>query len=108
PPTRWLLKKFVLPKPGQGPSQRVRENGFFDLILVGKLGEGNVMRARIKGVGDPGTESTSKLLVESAVCLAQDSEKIAVGGGFWTPASAMGELLLLRLTTNQALSFELV
>jgi short subunit dehydrogenase-like uncharacterized protein len=107
PPTRWLLKKFVLPKPGQGPSQRVRERGFFDLILVGKLDDGNVMRARIKGAGDPGTESTSKLLVESAVCLAQDSDRIAVGGGFWTPASAMGELLLSRLTTNAALSIEL-
>jgi short subunit dehydrogenase-like uncharacterized protein len=108
PPTRWLLKKFVLPKPGQGPSQRVRERGYFDLILVGKLGEGNVLRARIKGEGDPGTESTSKLLVESAVCLAQDSDRIAVGGGFWTPASAMGELLLSRLAANAALSFELV
>lgn len=108
PPTRWLLRKFVLPKPGQGPSQKVRERGFFDLILVGKLDDGNVMRAQIKGLGDPGTESTSKLLVESAVCLAQDSERISLGGGFWTPASAIGELLLSRLTTNAALSFELV
>jgi short subunit dehydrogenase-like uncharacterized protein len=108
PPTRWFLRKFVLPKPGQGPCQRVRENGYFDLILVGKLGEGNLMRALIKGAGDPGTESPSKLLVESAVCLAQDSNRIAVGGGFWTPASAMGKLLLSRLTTNAALSFELI
>jgi short subunit dehydrogenase-like uncharacterized protein len=107
PPTRWLLKKFVLPKPGQGPSQRVRERGFFDIVLVGKLGEGNVMRARVKGVGDPGVESTSKLLVESALCLAQDSDRIAVGGGIWTPASAMGELLLSRLTSDAGFSFEL-
>ena len=107
PPTRWLLRKLVLPKSGQGPSQRVRERGFFKRILIGKFDDGSVIQARIKGVGDPGTESTSRMLVESAVCLAQDSDRIAVGGGFWTPASAMGELLLSRLKTNAGLSFEL-
>ncbi len=106
-PVRWLLKRYVLPRPGQGPSQSVRENGYYDIILVGKLGDGNVMRARVRGGGDPGTESTSRLLVESALCLAQDSDRIGVGGGFWTPASAMGELLLSRLTGNAVLSFEL-
>ena len=107
PPTRWLLKRYVLPKSGKGPSQSVRENGYYDLVLVGKLGDGNVMRARVKGIGDPGVESTSRMLVESALCLAQDSDRIAVGGGFWTPASAMGDLLLTRLTSNAGLSFEL-
>ena len=107
PPIRGLLKRYVFPKSGQGPSQSVRDNGYFDLILVGKLGDSNIMRARVKGDGDPGTESTSRLLVESALCLAQDSDRIAVGGGFWTPASAMGELLLQRLTDHGVLSLEL-
>ncbi len=107
PPTRWLLRRFVLPKPGEGPSRSLRESGFFDLILTGKSGDGNVIRARIKGVGDPGVESTSRMLVESAACLAQDSDRIAVGGGFWTPSAAMGELLMSRLTSNADLSFEL-
>ena len=49
--------------------------------------------------------STSKMLGESAVCLALDP--VNVDGGFWTPASAMGELLLSRLTANAGLSFEL-
>jgi short subunit dehydrogenase-like uncharacterized protein len=102
-----LLRKLLLPKPGQGPSQRVREKGYFDLILVGKLADGDVMRARVKGVGDPGTGATSKMLVESVVCLSQDSDNIEVGGGFWTPASAMGKLLLSRLRANAGLSFEL-
>ena len=106
-PSRWLLQRSVLPKPGRGPGQSVRENGYYDLILVGKLSDGNIMRARVKGEGDPGVESTSRLLVESALCLAQDSDRIAVGGGFWTPASAMGELLLSRLADNAVLSFEL-
>ena len=106
PPTRWLLKKFVLPKSGQGPNQSVRENGYWKFVLLGKLGDKTSMRARVEGVGDPGIESTSRMLVESAICLAEDAEKICVGGGFWTPASAMGELLLPRLTMHAGLSFE--
>lgn len=69
-------------------------------------GHGNVMRARIKGLGDPAVESTSRMLVESALCLAPDSDRIAVSGGSWTPASTTGELLLPRLTANAGLSFE--
>ena len=107
PPTRWLLKKFVLPKSGEGPSQEKRETGVWRLVLVGRLSDGNVMLTRVRGVGDPGVESTSRMLVESALCLAQDSDKILVGGGSWTPASAMGALLLPRLTSNAGLRFEL-
>jgi short subunit dehydrogenase-like uncharacterized protein len=107
PSTRWLLKRYVLPKSGEGPGRELRESGFWELILIGKLGDGNVMRARIEGAGDPGVESTSRMLVESALCLAEDSDRIAVGGGFWTPASAMGEVLLPRLTSDAGLRFEL-
>jgi short subunit dehydrogenase-like uncharacterized protein len=107
PPTRWLLKNFVLPKSGEGPSQEKRESGFWHIILVGKLADGNVMQARVKGEGDPAVESTSRMVVEAALCLAEDADRIAVGGGSWTPASAMGELLLARLTSNAGLSFEL-
>jgi saccharopine dehydrogenase (NAD+, L-glutamate forming) len=48
------------------------------------------------------------MLVESALCLAEDSDRIAVGGGIWTPASAMGDLLLPRLTSHAGLSFDVV
>lgn len=106
-PIRELSKRYILPKSGEGPSQTLRENGYYDLVLVGKLGDGTVMQARVKGIGDPGVESTSRLLVESALCLTEESDRIAVGGGFWTPASAMGDLLLTRLTFHADLRFEL-
>ena len=35
PPTRWLLKNHVLPKPGQGPSEALREGGFANIYVVG-------------------------------------------------------------------------
>ena len=36
PPTRKILQKFFLPKPGEGPSEDARENGYFVIYLIGK------------------------------------------------------------------------
>ena len=107
PPTRRLLERYVLPESGEGPSREIRESGIWELILIGEMDDDTTMRARVTGQGDPATESTSRMLVESALCLAQDEELIPVGGGSWTPASAVGDLLMLRLTANAGLSFEL-
>jgi short subunit dehydrogenase-like uncharacterized protein len=102
---RGLVRK-MLPAPGQGPSRQQRENGFFDLRLFGKLKSGETLQARVTGDRDPGYGSTSKMLSESAACLAMDDPDI--GGGFWTPAAAMGEILMDRLTANAGLRFELM
>jgi short subunit dehydrogenase-like uncharacterized protein len=106
PPTRWLLEKYVLPGSGEGPDQETRESGQWKVVLIGKTDDGRTLRTQVGGEGDPATDSTSRMLVESALCLAQDAEKIPVGGGSWTPASAMGDLLLDRLTTHAGMSFE--
>ncbi len=84
-----------LPQPGEGPSRAKREAGYFDLRLRGVGPNGHVIHGRVNGDRDPGYGSTSKMLAESAVCLARDS--LGLGGGIWTPASAMGEALLMRL-----------
>ena len=46
------------------------------------------------------------MITESALALAQDD--LDVGGGFWTPASAMGEALLIRLPEGAGVTFEVV
>jgi len=102
--TRRHIVSRYLPKPGEGPDKSERENGFFNLILVGTTPHGKRVTVRVKGDRDPGYGS--KMLGESAVCLARDH--LDVSGGFWTPAAAMGDLLLKRLQTNAGLSFELV
>ena len=43
------------------------------------------------------------MLAESALALAQD--ELLVEGGFWTPASAMGDALLKRLPLNAGVNF---
>lgn len=103
--TRKLLQKFVLPEPGEGPNAELQKKGFFNLMQIGELPDRQVLRSRITGDQDPGYGSTSKMLSECAVCLAKDD--IEVGGGVWTPASAMAKPLLKRLQENAGLSFEI-
>ena len=107
PATRSVLKRYVLPGTGEGPDQETRESGEWKVVLIGKMDDGATVRALVGGEGDPATDSTSRMLVESALCLAEDAEKIAVGGGSWTPAAAMGDLLSTRLTSYAGMSFEL-
>ena len=105
-PTRKALQAAVLPKPGEGPSPELQQSGFFNLMQIGHLPDGTVLRTRITGDRDPGYGSTSKMLAESAVCLAKDD--LETGGGVLTPASAMAAPLLQRLQDNAGLSFEMV
>lgn len=84
-----------LPQPGAGPSKAEREAGYYDLRLHASSQDGRVLQGRVRGDRDPGYGSTSKMLAESALCLARDP--LETGGGLWTPASAMGEALLARM-----------
>lgn len=106
-PTRKLAAR-LLPSPGEGPSRRQRERGFYEIFLHGvhPQDRSKDMRLKVTGDMDPGYGSTAKMLGEASVSLALD--KPAVGGGFWTPASAMGATLQQRLAANAGLSFEFV
>ncbi|HKJ23942.1 MAG TPA: saccharopine dehydrogenase, partial [Myxococcota bacterium] len=103
-PIRRALSR-LLPQPGEGPSKAQREAGYFDIELHAEHpgDHGKSLRARVTGDRDPGYGSTAKMLSESAVCLALDPAR--TGGGFWTPASAMGDALLDRLVANAGLTF---
>jgi short subunit dehydrogenase-like uncharacterized protein len=96
-----------LPQPGDGPSKQAREAGYFDILLRGEHPQdtAKTLRGRVRGDRDPGYGSTSKMLAESAVCLAKD--ELSTPGGLWTPASCMGEPLLTRLQERAGVSFEL-
>lgn len=102
-PTRWMLKRFVLPNPGQGPSEKTIENGYFVIVVSGRRGGQEVGRVIVNGKRDPGYGATACMLAESAICLAKDT--LASSGGIHTPASAMGETLLERLN-RQDVTFE--
>ena len=104
-PTRALLRRFALPKPGQGPGPRQRAAGRYDLLFIGEAADGRTLRASVKGDRDPGYGSTSKLISESALCLLHDIDRHTTGGGVWTPGAAMGMALARRLQERAGLRF---
>ena len=107
-PSRELLSKHVLPKAGTGPSKDEQENGYFDIRHFGQTAKNDTITVKVTGDKDPGYGSTSRMLAQAALCLAQDISKEDVGGGFWTPASAMGDKLIARLEEHSGLSFEVI
>ncbi|MFI7547824.1 saccharopine dehydrogenase family protein [Actinoplanes sp. NPDC049599] len=97
PPTRWLLDRF-LPKPGEGPDQRSREQGHFTVDLFTTTSTGARYTARVRAKGDPGYAATAVMLGESALALALDRERLPdVPGGVLTPATGIGDALVERL-----------
>ena len=107
-PIRNLMNKFVLPKPGEGPSLQDQLNGFFDIELMGKNAKGEKLTVKVTGDRDPGYGCTAKMLAQAGLCLAFDLAKEDKAGGFWTPSTAMGDLLIERLNNHAGMSFTLV
>lgn len=93
--TRELLLK--LRDPGEGPSASKRSNSWFKVKFIGEA-QGLHVWTQVSG-GDPGYGETSKMLAESALCLALDQDKLPQNYGVITPATAMGEALIDRLQT---------
>ncbi len=106
PPTRMILEKYVVPKPGEGPSPEDQKKGFYDLRFLGKTPSGKELKVKVTGDRDPGYGSTAKMLSQTGICLAQDLAKADKPGGFWTPATALGDLLIPRLIANAGLTFD--
>ncbi|TCJ30643.1 saccharopine dehydrogenase family protein [Nocardioides jejuensis] len=78
---------------GEGPSQERRDKTQFTVDFVGR-GGGKSVQTQVSG-GDPGYTETAKMLAESAMCLAFDTNPPTAGQV--TTATAMGENLLRRL-----------
>ena len=78
--TRNHVVKRLLPDPGEGPDEKAREAGYFNLLLHGSTATNDALRVRVTGDRDPGYGSTSRMIGESALCLAQDA--LSVEGGF--------------------------
>ncbi|MEO5866629.1 MAG: saccharopine dehydrogenase NADP-binding domain-containing protein [Sphingomonas sp.] len=91
------------PKPGEGPSKEERESGYYDLLFVGESADGRRIDCVVTGDRDPGYGSTSKMIAETALCLAEDAGDRR--GGIWTPGALLGQALVKRLEAKAGLSF---
>ncbi|MEP6630786.1 MAG: saccharopine dehydrogenase NADP-binding domain-containing protein [Lapillicoccus sp.] len=94
--TRPLVDR-VLPAPGEGPDEAARERGHFRVELRATTGTGRRLLAVVAAYGDPGYAATAVMLGQSALCLAEDGDRLSSPGGVLTPAVAMGDALVERL-----------
>ena len=93
PPTRHMLLK--LRPSGAGPTPEERARSSFRVTFLGRA-NGQRVVGEASG-GDPGYGETSKMVAESALCLALDGGQLPGRFGVVTPAVAMGDRLLKRL-----------
>ena len=104
-----LLKRIFnvfTPKPGQGPNENERENGYYSMRFYIRYNDKSRALVRVTGDRDPGYGSTSKMLAESAICLSKDSLKDTYG--VITPSIAMGDQILDRLQAKAGLTFKFI
>lgn len=102
------LSKWFLPAPGQGPSETAMTSASwsFEFTAIAEEDESENKAAAapivIKGrCGDKNRDggywSTSRLILETGLCLAREEEGTRSGGGVMTPAAAAGLALIERL-----------
>ncbi|MBA4022736.1 MAG: enoyl-ACP reductase [Gordonia sp.] len=95
-PVRSVLDR-ILPKPGEGPTEKVRESGHFTTETYTTTTTGKRYRSRMVAKGDPGYKATAVMLAESALSLALHRHDLPPRTGVLTTAAAIGDVLIERL-----------
>jgi short subunit dehydrogenase-like uncharacterized protein len=96
-PITCYLLKLVLPRAGEGPSREAMKKGYLAISAEGLGSKGTKVQSLIYFSRDAGYLDTARMVAESGLTLALDSNKLSPGGGFFTPATGMGNVLLDRL-----------
>ncbi len=107
-PTRHFLSRFLIPKPGTGSNLKSLEKCSFDVRFVGQTEQGEKIKIRIAGPGDPACYATSRMLAEAGLCMALNIDKPQKPGGFWTPSSIFSDQLVERLERHADFKFEVI
>jgi short subunit dehydrogenase-like uncharacterized protein len=95
-PVRSVLDR-ILPKPGEGPTEKVRESGHFTTETYTTTTTGKRYRSRMVAKGDPGYKATAVMLAESALSLALHRDDLPPRTGVLTTAAAISDVLIERL-----------
>jgi len=103
--------KSLLPKPGEGPSEKTMNEGSVECEFIGTAKTGALVRLVLKAQGDAGNRFTVKCLCESAFVLALSDRDLSAAkpslGGLLTPVTGLGDELTTRLRAA-GISLEIV
>ena len=114
PITLFLVKRFVLPTLNQASPIDVMENEHYLTVLgegVGVDGT-NKVQTVMHMDKNAGILGTSHMMIEAGLCLALQHNDLPrhhhdkEGGGFWSTAAGLGDVLLQRLTKHAGISFQ--
>mmetsp|Transcript_6628 Transcript_6628/g.8667 ORF Transcript_6628/g.8667 Transcript_6628/m.8667 type:complete len:490 (+) Transcript_6628:385-1854(+) len=86
-----------IPRPGQGPSTAFMEKAYLRVHGFAFGEDGTEVDGYIYYSRDAGYMETARMVVESGLCMALESEKLPGEGGFFTPAAGLGHTLKDRL-----------
>lgn len=106
-PSRYILRNYVIPKPSEGANPEKLATYGYEISVFGTTAKGKTLEVRVTGKGDPAVFSTSRMIAESGMTLAFDLDQTQKVGGFWTPASLLGDALLNRLQQHGQMTFAL-
>ena len=109
PPLLALAKKYVLPAPGSGPSEKsMNKNWLYVHTHAQGEVEGTNVKSHLYFPTDPGYRETARMVAEAGLTLAlTDPSKLPGTAGVLTPASGCGMPYLDRLTkTGAVFEFE--
>lgn len=97
-PTRALVDR-LLPAPGEGPSQERRSAGMFVMQTHVRTTTGARYVVTVAAPYDPGYDGTAVMLGQAGLALVA-GDRASERGGVLTPATALGEALVDRLTQH--------
>ncbi len=85
---RALVRRFVLPKPGEGPNPAEREAGRYEIVFSGTDAAGQRHQLHARGHRDPGYGATSRVIVACARTMLQLPDEVPAG--ITTPGACLG------------------
>lgn len=100
------LIERIVPAPGTGPSESVRERGHYTVETYTTTTTGARYRTTMSQLGDPGYKATAVLLGECGLALALHRDTLSELRGVLTPAAAMGDALLDLLPAAEGVTLE--
>ncbi|RNC85973.1 MAG: hypothetical protein ED557_04180 [Balneola sp.] len=103
-PFSWFRKlvRTLAPAPGEGPSEKSIEEGFFKITSIANSTSGKRASVACSYPGDPSNKATVFFLCESALALLEklESRTTLTHTGFLTPSTALGNELITRLSSK--------